>query len=204
MGILTNPRHERFVQALAEGKSADEAYQLAGYRANRGNAARMKANESILTRLSEIQSAVAKKTAITIESICAELDEANAVAKAKGQAAAMVSAATLRAKLAGLMVERVEVGDPGDFDACASLADVVDEVLARLIEQFRPIDETDRQGLISLYERHFKETEEYIDAIKARPTVAERVDPRHLDKPLHTSTRSLPRPPAITTAPGRE
>ena len=192
MGILANPRHERFVQALAEGKSADEAYQLAGYRANRGNAARMKANENILMRLAEIQNAVAKKTAITIESICAELDEANAVAKAKGQAAAMVSAATLRAKLAGLMVEKVEVGKPGDFDACESVADVADEVLARLIEQFRPVDETDRQGLISLYERHLAETGEYLDAIKARPITAERVDAKNLTTPWQNLRPHLP------------
>jgi hypothetical protein len=31
MGILTNPRHELFVQELAKGKSASEAYATAGY-----------------------------------------------------------------------------------------------------------------------------------------------------------------------------
>ena len=50
--------------------------------------------------LAELQTAVAKNSAITIELICAELDEANAVAKERGQAAAMVSASALRAKLA--------------------------------------------------------------------------------------------------------
>jgi phage terminase small subunit len=42
MGTLANQRHERFAQALAQGKSATEAYALAGYKANDGNASRMK------------------------------------------------------------------------------------------------------------------------------------------------------------------
>ena len=105
MPPLSNPRHERFVQALFEGESADAAYERAGFKANRGNASRLKANESILKRLAELQAITAKNSAITIESICAELDEANAVAKERGQAAAMVSASALRAKLAGLSVD---------------------------------------------------------------------------------------------------
>jgi hypothetical protein len=42
MGPLANQRHERFAQALAQGKTATEAYALAGYRANDGNASRLK------------------------------------------------------------------------------------------------------------------------------------------------------------------
>jgi hypothetical protein len=38
MGPLANQRHECFAQALAQGKSAAEAYVLAGYKANAGNA----------------------------------------------------------------------------------------------------------------------------------------------------------------------
>ena len=33
MPTLRNPRHERFAQELATGKTADAAYVLAGYRA---------------------------------------------------------------------------------------------------------------------------------------------------------------------------
>jgi phage terminase small subunit len=35
MPPLENSRHERFVQTLFEGKSADEAYALAGYKPHR-------------------------------------------------------------------------------------------------------------------------------------------------------------------------
>src|SRR5262249_24971924 len=151
----------------------DEAYQLAGYRANRGNAARMKANESISTRLAEIQSAVAKKSVITIESICAELDEANAVAKERGQAAAMVSASALRAKLAGLMVDKVEVTNLDALDKATSFEDIADAIIDQCIEQFRPVDDQDRQGLIDQLEKGHAELAEYVAAIKARPIIAE-------------------------------
>jgi phage terminase small subunit len=115
MLTLENQRHELFVQELAKGKSAHEAYTLAGYKPSRKNAARLRTNEDIRARLAELQAATAKSNKITIESICAELDEATQVAKQKGQAAAMVSASALRAKLGGLMVEKVEVGGTIEF-----------------------------------------------------------------------------------------
>ena len=60
MLIVTNPRHERFAQLLAEGHTADEAYNRAGYTPNRGNAIRLKANERIARRVAEIQAAAAE------------------------------------------------------------------------------------------------------------------------------------------------
>jgi hypothetical protein len=47
MGILTNPRHELFAQELAKGRSATEAYMLAGYKPCRQNAARLMTNDDI-------------------------------------------------------------------------------------------------------------------------------------------------------------
>ena len=183
MGPLRNPRHEKFVKGLFEGLPASRAFVEAGYAPNDGNAIRLKGNERVQARLAELQGEAAKSAKITIQSICEELAEATAVAKAKGQAQAMVSASALRAKLAGLMVEKVEVGKPGEFEECASAAEVADRFFAPLIEQFKPVDEADRQGLINMFLCHLRETEEYLDAIKARPSVAERVDPRHLSKP---------------------
>lgn len=54
MGALSNARHERFAQELAKGKSALEAYEVAGYRPNSGNAATLKADQSISTRVAEL------------------------------------------------------------------------------------------------------------------------------------------------------
>lgn len=61
MGVLRNSKHEAFAKALANGKTADEAYASAGYEPNRGNAARLKSNESILARVAEIKARVAEK-----------------------------------------------------------------------------------------------------------------------------------------------
>jgi hypothetical protein len=183
MAPLPNVRHEKFVQALFAGKSATEAYTPAGYKPHQGNSSRLRWYEMVQSRLQELQGAAAKATKVTVESICAELDQASAVAKERGQAQALVSVATMRAKLNGLLTERIEVGAPGAFDGLTSTAAIVDEVLERLIEQFRPLDSTDRQALIDLYMRHLAEVQEFIDAINARPLIASRVDPRRLDVP---------------------
>jgi hypothetical protein len=55
MPALSNPKHERFAQELARGKSAIEAYTTAGFSPNRGNATTLKQNQSIINRVSEIQ-----------------------------------------------------------------------------------------------------------------------------------------------------
>ena len=65
---LKNPRHELLAQALAHGMSAEAAYAEAGYKADRGNAARMTANDSICDRVAELQTAAAETAVITLES----------------------------------------------------------------------------------------------------------------------------------------
>ena len=54
MPALQNPKHERFVQELAKGVSADKAYEAAGFKPNRGNAVTLKQKQSISNRVSEI------------------------------------------------------------------------------------------------------------------------------------------------------
>ena len=109
MPILRNAKHERFAQALAKGETADAAYVQAGYEANRGNATRLKANESIESRVAEILERAATRAEITIASIsdrllkiaekCERTSEANKLGVAR---------ATLMdvAKLNGLVVDR--------------------------------------------------------------------------------------------------
>jgi len=153
MPTLRNARHEKFALGLSEGKSASQAYIDAGYKPCRQNAARLTTKDDIKQRLAELQDATARSTAITVESICRELDAANAVAKERGQASAMVSASALRAKLAGLLVEKVEVSNTHSFDQCETMADLADEILAELVEGFYPVDEKDKEGLEALFYR---------------------------------------------------
>lgn len=73
MATLQNPRHEKFAQALAKGKTADEAYQAAGFRPNRGNATRLKAKESVVKRVEELVGKGAEKAEATVERVLKEL-----------------------------------------------------------------------------------------------------------------------------------
>jgi hypothetical protein len=116
--MLRNPRHERFVQELATGKTADAAYVLAGYKENRSNAARLNASQNIQKRVSEIQSLGAKLAAITIETLIAEAEAARSKAmREKGGAGAAIAAITAKAKLAGLWREKVAQTDPSGENA---------------------------------------------------------------------------------------
>jgi phage terminase small subunit len=121
-GPLDNARHERFAQERARGKTADEAYVLAGFKANRGNAARLNANESIQARVRDIQGRVAKRTEVTVAGITERLlriadvseqsgvvvDEVTGKVKSSSpkHLAVMRNALMDAAKLNGLVVEK--------------------------------------------------------------------------------------------------
>jgi hypothetical protein len=62
---LKNQRRELFAQALARGNTTDDAYAQAGFSPNRGNAARLKANEDILARVLELQEQAEKRFYLT-------------------------------------------------------------------------------------------------------------------------------------------
>lgn len=111
MPPLENARHERFAQELAKGKTADEAYQLAGYAPNRGNASTLKANQSVAERVAELQERAAIRTEVTVASITDRLLAIATKAEAKDDAAMLgVARASLMdaAKLNGLVVDKSE------------------------------------------------------------------------------------------------
>lgn len=70
---LANPKYESFAQALATGMSASDAYVSAGYKANRGNATRLNANESIAGRVAEIVAAGAQRAEASVGRVLREL-----------------------------------------------------------------------------------------------------------------------------------
>lgn len=140
MPVLRNARHEAFAQALAKGKTADEAYALAGFKPNRGNAATLKAKQSILDRLAELQAKGAKKVEVTLESLAAELDEARALALAEKQSSAAVAATMGKAKLFGLIVEKHRhAGPTGGPIQHVDLTNLSADDLDRLEALFGPL-----------------------------------------------------------------
>lgn len=136
MPALKNTRHERVAQELAKGKTAVEAYALAGYRPNRSHASRLVAKGIIRSRVAELQERGAKRVEVTTESIAAELEEARVLALAEKQASAAVSASLGKAKLYGLIIEKKH--HSGRIEHL-DLSKLSDDDLARLTEALGPI-----------------------------------------------------------------
>jgi hypothetical protein len=113
--ILKNSRHELFAQLVAEGKSATAAMKEAGYSDGR-NSWRLMRNEAIRGRIDELLARGAERAEVTVVSLLDELETARQLAMTKGQASAAVQATMGKAKLAGLIVDRREVGGAGEFD----------------------------------------------------------------------------------------
>lgn len=109
MPALDNPRHERFAQELAKGETADAAYVTAGFKANRGNAIRLKANERVAARVAEIQGKAAARVVLTIDDIAKQLDEDRVFARQSGSASAAVAATMGKAKVLGLIVDKSDL-----------------------------------------------------------------------------------------------
>ncbi len=120
MPILTNPRHERFCQELAQGKSATQAYINAGYDVGSDKSAneassRLSRNVKVQARLRELQGKLAADVEVTVQSLLREAAEIQHAAKDAGQMSAAVAALTVKAKLAGKLIDRKETGAPGEF-----------------------------------------------------------------------------------------
>lgn len=73
MPSLANARHEKFAQELSKGKTATEAYVLAGYKPNDGNAATLKGNQRILDRVADLTTKGAERAEIDIARTLKEL-----------------------------------------------------------------------------------------------------------------------------------
>lgn len=111
MPALSNPKHERFAQEQAKGKSQAEAYVSAGYKPSRSSAARLAADANICKRVAEIQERGAVRAELTIFDIIAELEEArqSALTAPTPQTGSAVAATMGKAKLLGLVVDKSEV-----------------------------------------------------------------------------------------------
>jgi hypothetical protein len=177
MPPLTNVRHERFAQLLLQGESAVDAHEHAGFIRDTGNAARLRANPRIVERLTELQAQVAKDAKITVESIVGELTDLTAKATDKSQFTAAIRAVVEKARIAGLLIERIEVGQAGDFAQCNSAGEIVDDLLKYNLNPYHAVTDQDRETLIEMFNRHASETHALIESIKRRPIITTSVNP---------------------------
>jgi phage terminase small subunit len=163
MPALKNPRHEAFAlelfHGIAEGVSHGAAYTRAGYTAN-GNAARanacrlLKSASHIIERVAELQREAAKDKQVSVASILQELETAREIAQENKQPAAMISASMGKAKIAGIDVERIEQGRPGDFSAAQSTRDIAESLLAQAASPNIEITEEMIDAAIDEMDRH--------------------------------------------------
>jgi phage terminase small subunit len=109
MPILTNPKHELFAQELAKGRTATAAYEAAGYKSDRKNAARLTTNDHVRRRVADIQQRGAVRAEISLASLTEMLLADRELARESKQIAAAVSAVEKIGKLHGLFVDRQEV-----------------------------------------------------------------------------------------------
>jgi hypothetical protein len=132
--VLSNAKHELFCQQLALGKTASEAYELAGYKPSRSNASVLRAKQNISNRIAEIlqesEKTVVKQIEYTRDTLLSELEEERQLALKRGQASAAVQASMGKARILGLVVDRREVGEVGAFDHMTD-EQLMEDVMAR-------------------------------------------------------------------------
>ena len=116
MNNLT-PKQDGFCQSYIETGNASEAYRL-NYSASKMSQAALKIeackllkHPEITLRLEQIQKAHSVRHNITVDTLTDELNEAFNVAKKDIKPSAMVAAVMGKAKLHGLLTDKVEVVD---------------------------------------------------------------------------------------------
>jgi hypothetical protein len=110
---------------------AARAYLKAGYVPTTRNsldaaASKLTRSHKVQSRIRELRRQMAARNRITVDSLLQDLADDRALARDLGQPSAAIAATQLSAKLVGLLVDRKESGQPGDFASLQS----ADEVLA--------------------------------------------------------------------------
>jgi phage terminase small subunit len=144
MPPLPNGKQEKFCVGVAlDGLSFSKAYEAAGYRPHRHNAAALARQQHISDRIAELQAdrntaystgiaqAVQAKQ-VTVETILDALERALAGAENEKDWKAMVSAAIGQARVAGLMVEKHLVKAQHEFNAEEMDDDEIHEFLVQV------------------------------------------------------------------------
>lgn len=139
MPMLHNPKHELFAQYVATspktGWSQGRCYTEAGFKTEDRSAdacaARLLTNANVQARIAELVEPTVKKTRATVDTLAEQLDRVFDGALTAEQFGAAGNTAGPKAKLLGFMRERIEVGGVGEFDACQSIKDLVETLLAQ-------------------------------------------------------------------------
>lgn len=109
------PKQQAFALAYVETGNASEAYRRAYNAENMSpdalkvEASRTLAKPNVALTVAELQMKAQERTLVTVESITRELDEAREMARQAGNANAFTGAVMGKAKVNGLLVDKVDV-----------------------------------------------------------------------------------------------
>lgn len=125
------PQQELFLREYIRTGVQTEAY-IAAYGGSVRNAHmnswRLLARPHVAHRYEQLTGKLMKRADITIEKILLDYQDALDMAKEQRRSADMTAAATAQAKLVGLLRERVEAGQVGDFDNVTNVSEILEMV----------------------------------------------------------------------------
>ena len=115
MADTLTAKQEGFALSVVEGNSLAQAYRD-NYDVGENTkpetvwrkAVEVMQNGKVTARVAELQEAAAERTLVTIQSITEELEEARVLAKREAQTSSMVSASMGKAKVNGLLVDKID------------------------------------------------------------------------------------------------
>ncbi len=153
MPHLDNQRHERFCHALLEGKPAVQAYEDAGYKPSRKNASRLRANEDIQVRLTELKAEAAEAATLDRAWVLQQMRDLYEKTTAAPPDTSTWNPATAKGLLElfgkemGMFVDRKIIGikrleDMGDDELRQIAGQVIDELDAQVTVdgEVRPVE----------------------------------------------------------------
>ena len=111
---MLTPKQEAFCLAYIETGNASEAYRRAYDAENmksetiNRNAFALMGNSKIATRLQSVREVATERALVSVLSLTGELEDARALAMEGGNPSAAVSASMGKAKLHGLLVDKVD------------------------------------------------------------------------------------------------
>lgn len=142
MGALRNIRHEYFIRQYVRcGGNGAEAYrrtmskypwkEMRNPDYARTVACTILARPDVQRRYEELRTQMAKRADITEDKILTDYQTALNMALQMGKPEALIAAAREQAKLVGLLRDRIEHGDVGDFENMDNVSDILTAVRDR-------------------------------------------------------------------------
>ena len=130
---------------LDEGMSIKAAHEGAGYKYNEGTANLLHRKPQIQARLAELREATAKRHEVTVDTIVLELEEARAVGAEQKQGSAMTAASMGKAKVSGLLIDRVK--DESEGVDLSRMTSAIPPQFPLVISMLGQLHEGDLEGI---------------------------------------------------------